>query len=100
MHIHNVYFWLNSDLDSQDLEGFEQGLTVLTNDPFVKSSYYGKPADTQRDVVENTYTYGLVLIFDDLAAHDQYQVGATHHSFLDDHKTKWKNVIVYDIQTN
>lgn len=99
MHVHNVYFWLKDDSDNQTLVNFEQGLHSLTTDPFVVSGYYGRPADTERDVVENTYTYGLVLVFNDLAAHDQYQAGKVHLQFVDEHQAKWERVAVYDIQT-
>jgi hypothetical protein len=99
MHVHNVYFWLKDGVEDQSLAAFENGLSALTHDPTVKSGYYGKPADTHRDVVENTYTYGLVLLFDDLAAHDQYQAGAVHLKFVEDHVSKWERVAVHDIQT-
>ncbi|MCP4166185.1 MAG: Dabb family protein [Chloroflexi bacterium] len=99
MHIHNVYFWLTSGLDDESLTAFEQGLLSLAQDPQVQTGYYGKPADTQRDVVENSYSYGLVLVFDDIVAHDLYQVGANHLSFVDEHLSKWVKVIVHDIQT-
>jgi hypothetical protein len=98
MHIHNVYFWLKNDLDSRALATFEQGLNALTNDPCVKSGYYGQPANTHREVVENTYSYGLVLIFDGLAAHDQYQAGTAHLKFVEEHAAKWEKVVVHDIQ--
>jgi hypothetical protein len=99
MHIHNVYFWLKDNLDDQALAGFEQGLNALTNDRAAKSGYFGKPAVIDRDVVDRSYSYGLVLVFDDLAAHDAYQTGAVHLRFLADHSLKWKKVIVYDVQT-
>jgi hypothetical protein len=99
VHIHNVYFWLKVDLESQATAAFEEGLSALAGDPNVKSGYYGKPADTSRDVVENSYTYALVLVFDDLAAHDRYQAGAVHLKFVEDNASKWDRVVVYDIQT-
>jgi hypothetical protein len=99
MHIHNVYFWLKDGLADQALTTFEQGLNKLANDPAVKTGYFGKPADTHRDVVENSYSYGLVLVFDDMAAHDQYQVGEVHHQFLDDNASKWDKVVVHDIES-
>ena len=99
MHIHNVYFWLKNGQDKDVLKAFEQGLDSLTHDPRVKSGYFGKPATTNRDVVENTYSFGLVLVFDDLAAHDQYQAGAIHLEFVDKHSSKWERVIVHDIET-
>jgi hypothetical protein len=99
VHIHNVYFWLKNNLQSQATAAFEEGLSALTGDPYVKSGYYGKPADTYRDVVENSYTYALALVFDDLAAHDRYQAGAVHLKFLEDNASKWERVVVYDVQT-
>jgi len=99
MHVHNIYFWLKDGVEDQALAAFENGLSALTHDPAAISGYYGKPADTHRDVVENTYTYGLVLAFDDLAAHDQYQVRAAHLKFVEDHASKWDRVVVHDIQT-
>jgi endonuclease IV len=98
MHVHNVYFWLKQDLDSQAIATFEQGLEALAKDPAIKSGYYGNPANTEREVVENSYTYGLVFVFDDLAAHDRYQAGKVHLKFVEDHLSKWERVVVYDIE--
>ena len=99
MHIHNVYFWLKNNLDNEAFNAFEQGLETLTRDPVVKSGYFGKPANTDRDVVENSYSYGLVLAFNDLVAHDQYQAGAIHVKFVGDQLSKWARVVVHDIET-
>jgi hypothetical protein len=100
MHIHNVCFWLEDNLSHQAVAAFEQGLAALTRDPAVNTGYFGQPANTHRDVVENSYTYGLVLIFDSITAHDQYQVGEVHQKFIADHRPKWKKVVVYDIETS
>lgn len=99
MHIHNVYFWLKDGLDGQASADFEHGLAALTGDPHAKSGYYGKAADTQREVVDNSYSYALVLVFDDLEAHDRYQAGAAHREFVEAHAPQWERVVVYDIQT-
>jgi len=61
MFIHTVYFWFEDDLDSQALAAAEEGLQSLTKDPSVHHGMFGKPADTHRSVVDNTYTYGLVV---------------------------------------
>ena len=100
MHIHNVCFWLENNLNNQALTAFEHGLATLAHDPAVKSGYFGKPADTHRDVVENSYNYGLVLIFKDMAAHNQYQAGEVHQKFIADHGAKWKKIVVYDLETS
>ena len=97
MFIHNVYFWLTEDLDEKAIAAFELGLQSLCQNPPAQSGYFGKPADTHRDVIERTYTYGMVLFFKDKMDQDAYQVGDIHHQFLDQHKEKWNRVTVYDI---
>ena len=99
MHVHNVYFWLKNDTNQQASLSFEGWLNALTNDPAVSSGYFGTPADTDRDVVDNSYSYGLVLVFKNKAAHDQYQEGAVHAKFLEEHASKWGKVLVYDVRT-
>ena len=94
MHVHNVYFWLKDD---EPDESFESGLRALAQDPNVRAAYFGTPAETDRDVVENTYTYGLVLVVDDISGHDAYQAGHAHTQFLDDHFRSWDRVLVHDI---
>jgi len=99
MHIHNVYFWLKDGIDDQASQAFTQGLKNLSADPLIQHSHFGKPADTHREVVENNYSFGLVFVFDDKAAHDLYQDGEVHHQFLQDHADKWQSVVVYDIES-
>ncbi len=99
MFIHNVYFWLKSDLDDGALEAFEQGLQSLCQNPPAKLGYYGKPAGAHRDVVDGSFGYGLHIAFDDEAGHDAYQVGEVHQEFLAGHQSKWERVLVYDTVT-
>ena len=98
MHVHNVYFWLKEDLDEDSLVQFEAGLKSLVTLPEVVSGYYGKPAQAYRDVVENTYSYGLFLVFEDLVGHDMYQVGEGHLKFIDENLPRWEKVVAYAIE--
>ena len=97
MHIHNVYFWLTEADDQMASDAFAQGLEQLVKDPNILHAYFGPPAATKRDVVDSSYSYGLVLVFADLAAHDRYQVGTGHEQFLDHHAHQWHKVTVFDI---
>ena len=99
MHIHNVYIWLKKDLDERDLVAFEEAIVRLAQNPLIKKSYFGKPADTHNDDVENSYTYGLVFLFADLADHERYQVGKPHLQFLEEQEFKWERIVVHDIET-
>jgi hypothetical protein len=100
MHIHSVYFWLKDDLENASRAQFEQGLAALCVDTAVSRGYFGVPAVSERAVVDSSYSYGLVLIFEDTARHDQYQVGAVHDDFLAKNAAKWTRIQVYDVITS
>ena len=99
MHHHHCFFWLKDDLSKSELIEFEKGLNTLVNDPLVISGFFGKPADTHRGVVENSYSYGLSLKFKDLIDHNQYQADSIHQVFVDQNSYKWSRVQVFDIET-
>ena len=98
MHSHNVYFWLKEGLSKSDLLEFENGLETLTKTPQVISGFFGKPADTNRTVVDNTYSYGLLLKFKDTPDHNLYQADPIHLAFVEKNSDKWARVQVYDVE--
>ena len=98
MFVHNVYFWLKDDLGEEGVAAFREGVQSLCKIPLVKSGHAGPPADTHRGVVDNSYSYGMVLVFDDKAGHDAYQVSDVHQKFVADHSYRWERVLVYDIE--
>ena len=98
MHSHQVFFYLNEDLSTSALLKFEEGLETLINIPLVLSGYYGKPANTNRAVVDNAYSYSLTLIFKDIADHNLYQAHQIHQVFVDQNANKWIRVLVFDVE--
>jgi hypothetical protein len=98
MHSHNVYFWLKEGLSDSALLEFENGLDTLMMIPLVINGYYGKPANTNRAVVDNTYTYGLTLTFKNTADHNLYQGDPIHLAFVEKNSAKWIRVQVYDVE--
>ena len=99
MHHHNVFFWLKEGLSDSALLEFEEGLESLKKTSMVITGHFGKPADTNRAVVDNSYSYGLTLIFKDTADHNNYQVDPIHLAFVDQNAPKWTRVQVYDFET-
>ena len=97
MHVHTVFFWLQSDCDKDGRAQFEHGLSQLTSDPNVRDWRVGRPATTTRSVVDASYDYAMVLGFDDRAAHDRYQAGEHHQRFVKTCAASWTRVQVYDI---
>jgi len=99
MFIHSVYFWFQPDAPPAAVAATRQDChDLLAQIPTVRQLWTGRPANTPRDVVDNSYTLGLTVAFDDAAGHDVYQVHALHLEFIARNKQHWQRVQVYDYQ--
>lgn len=96
MIAHHVLFWLKADTTDDTKQDFRKGLESLENIEVIKTIHIGTPAPIERAVVDVTYTFSLVLFFEDLAAHDVYQVHPIHKAFLDGFREYFEKVIIYD----
>ncbi len=99
MHTHIVFFWLNETASAQDRQAFRNGLAHLLQDPKVQSSTIGEPAKTDREVIDNSYDFGIVATFQSLEDHDAYQTGQHHEEFLAACQALWRKVQVYDVHS-
>ncbi len=96
MFVHAVYFWLRGDLADDDRARFVAGLRALRGIEGVRHGYIGVPAPTDRPVIERGYSYALVLVFDDAAAEESYQVHPVHDRFRDECSALWTQVRIFD----
>ncbi|WP_029284210.1 Dabb family protein [Pedobacter sp. R20-19] len=96
MIAHHVLFWLKADITEAQKAAFRKSLETLEKIEVVKTFHLGAPAPIERAVVDTSYTFSLLLIFEDLAAHDVYQVHPLHKAFLDEFKIYFEKVIIYD----
>ena len=94
--IHHVYFWLNNPDSRDDLNKLKEGLTKLSKVKTIKQFHMGKPADTNRDVIERTYAISWLCMFDNAADQESYQKDPIHLKFVEDYSSLWKKVVVYD----
>lgn len=99
MFIHHVFFWMKEDLTPDGFKTFERGVTTLPKIELVKFGDIGKPAGTNRTVIERSYSYSLLLIFENKSAHDEYQIHPVHLKFVEDCSQLWSKVIVYDSES-
>lgn len=97
MLTHVVLFWAVDDLTASQRADFVSGLQTLLSIPTVSAGWVGTPSASNRPVVDRSYTFGLVMRFDDLAAHDAYQVDPIHAAFHARCVKYWKKVVVYDV---
>jgi hypothetical protein len=96
MFVHAVYFWLRDDLTEQDKDEFRKGVNSLAAIDSVKECHIGVPADTDRPVIDRSYSYALVVVFEDEQAHDRYQVDPIHDRFREECAPYWEKVLIYD----
>jgi len=95
--IHNVFFWLREDLTEAERAAFLEGVKSLGTIDQVRAIYIGPPASTEkREVVDNSFSYALLVHFDDIEGQNAYQIDPIHLKFVDDHQDKWTRVTVYD----
>ncbi|MNI39168.1 Stress responsive A/B Barrel Domain protein [compost metagenome] len=98
MIAHHVLFWLKADTTEEQKQAFRNSLQTLENIEVVKTFHLGVPAPIERAVVDTTYTFSLLLLFEDLAAHDVYQVHPLHKAFLDEFRVYFDKVVIYDAE--
>jgi hypothetical protein len=96
LFIHHVYFWLNNPEAQDDLKKLVDGLGKLTKIKTIKMSHIGKPAGTNREVIDSSYSVSWLLLFNNRADQDSYQTDPIHLKFIDECKHLWKKVLVYD----
>lgn len=95
---HHVLFWLKADTTEDQKAAFRKGLESLEKIESVTNFHVGTPAPIERAVVDVTYTFSLLVFFEDLAGHDVYQTHALHLAFLDEFRVMFEKVVIYDAQ--
>jgi len=94
---HVVYFWFNDPNDEENRVLFETSLTkFMSNSKYAKTKFIGKPPKAVRDVVDDSFTYNLIVTFDSAESQAKYQKEPAHLLFVEECKHLWKKVIVYD----
>jgi len=96
MFIHHVYFWLKNPSSTEERQALITGLEKLSKVKTIKMFHIGKPADTNRDVIDTSYSISWMLIFDNKEAQDSYQVDPIHLNFVKECQHLWSKVVVYD----
>ena len=96
--IHSVYFWLKRDLSKEKIAIFEKKLEALTGIDNVRTGFVGKASATDRPIIDRTYDYALVLVFNNLEQHDIYQDHPVHEDFRQSCGDFWRKVTIYDVE--
>ncbi|GLU50707.1 hypothetical protein Dfri01_01680 [Dyadobacter frigoris] len=98
MFVHNVFFWLKDKENEESRKALHAGLETLKDIESIVSVYIGTPASTRRPVIDASYDFAEIMIFDDEAGHDVYQVHPLHTKFVEDCAHLWEKVVIYDVE--
>ncbi len=94
--IHHVYFWLNNPESTADLNQLIAGLKKLSSVKTIASFHIGRPAPTNREVIDRSYAVSWCVFFHTAADQDSYQTDPIHLDFVKTCSHLWKTVKVYD----
>lgn len=94
---HTVFFWLKEPNNKEHKASFEDSLKrFIDNSEYVQNKHLGTPANTNREVIDASYTYCLAVSFLSKEDHDKYQVEPAHLKFVEESSQLWNKVLVYD----
>lgn len=94
---HVVYFWLKEPNNTQHREQFEGAVRkFMAESEYAKTRFVGVAPKATREVVDDSFTYSLILSFESAEAQQKYQVEVSHLEFVETCKDLWDKVIVYD----
>jgi len=96
MFIHHVYFWLKNKDSKEDRAALIKGLQALSKIDYIKLHHIGQPADTNREVIDTSYSVSWLLFFTNKEEEERYQKDPVHQKFVEDCKHLWTKVVVYD----
>ncbi len=93
---HIVFFWLINDTPEVKNKFLRELKNFVDQVEEIKKVHIGPPANTNREVIDNTYSYNLLITFDSKKEHDIYQDHAAHKKFIENASSLWEKVLVYD----
>lgn len=94
---HVVYFWLNNPEDAGERTQFETALRKLfRNSEYTKTNFLGVPPAAKREVVDDSFTYAMIVTFASAADQDAYQKEPAHLDFIAEAGHLLKHYVVYD----
>lgn len=93
---HVVYFWLKEPNEANKKTFLSYVKEYTSSIDVIQDAFIGTPAATDRPVIDNTYTYSIVLAFNSKKDQDIYQEHPVHLKFVEKAQNMWSKVQVYD----
>lgn len=93
---HIVFFSLKQPTPAARQKLVDACRRYLTGHAGEVSFSVGTLSDLARDVNDRDFDVALHIVFDSRAAHDAYQTAPRHQKFIEENKSDWKKVRVFD----
>jgi Stress responsive A/B Barrel Domain len=96
--VHHVFFWLKDAQNKKDHDQLLAALKGLGKIEYIKMAHIGSPSINEFDksVTDASYSFSVMLVFNNKADEEKYLVHPLHKKFIDDNKNLWSKVVVYD----
>jgi hypothetical protein len=96
--VHQVFFWMKNPDNPTEHAQLAKALKDLGKIESIRTAFVGTPTKTEFDkgATDDSYTFSVVLFFDDAKGEETYLYHPLHKKFIDDNKHLWKKVVVYD----
>lgn len=96
--IHHVLFWAKNPGNEAEKNQLFKALKALGTLPMIQSAHVGKAivTDFDKPVTEASYTFSVVLVFENAEKEKEYLYHPLHKKFIDDNKHLWGKVQVFD----
>lgn len=94
--VHHVFFWLKEPKNAEARAEFEKGLLALVKVPQIQSYHIGNPVPSDREVVDDSFTFSYIAYFKNTEDQEIYQTHPIHLKFIEDCQHLWEKVVVYD----
>lgn len=85
-------------MSESERELFTSEIMKLTKLASVKHGWFGKPAATDRPVIDRSYDYALVVDVGDAAGHDAWQTDPGHLAVRNVVGGMWDRILIYDVE--
>ncbi len=96
MFTHHVFFWLKNKTSGTDREALLKGLQSLAAIEPKIMIHIGVKASTNRPVIDTSYDFSLLMIFNNLEDQESYQAHPIHQEFVKNCQHLWEKVTIYD----
>lgn len=94
--MHHVFFWLKHPGSREEYDLLVDGLKKLSGVKTILEFHIGRPANTDRVVIERSYSLSWFVVFRNPEDQASYQTDPIHLQFVEECSHLWSKVVVHD----